>query len=239
MRLFVVAMSLLMVLSFAGEARSQTEAHGGVGVKVGTLGFGFDGAVPVLENANVRIGANFFNFNHDFDTDGITLAAQLKMRSVVAQFDWFPTNGGFHVSPGLMLHNGNRVDALANTPGGTQFTIGGDTFLSNPANPVNGSATVAFKKVAPMLTIGWGNIVPRGDRHWSIPVELGFVYSGSPTASLNLIGSACLPNGTNCRNIATEPILQADVREQETKVNDDISMLKIIPVFSFGFGYRF
>ena len=100
MRLYVCAMSLLMVLSFAGEARSQTEAHGGVGVKVGTLGFGFDGAVPVLDHANAwRIGANFFNFNHDFDTDGITLAAQLKLRSVIAQFDWFPTSGGFHVSP--------------------------------------------------------------------------------------------------------------------------------------------
>lgn len=239
MRLFVSAVSLLMVLVFAGEASSQTDSHAGVGVKAGTLGFGFDGAVPVTERANVRIGANFFNFNHDFDTDGITLAAQLKLRSVVAQFDWFPTAGGFHVSPGLMLHNGNRVDALARTPGGTQFTLGGDTFLSNPANPVNGSATVGFKKVAPVITIGWGNIIPRSDRHWSIPVELGLVYSGAPTASLNLTGSACLSNGTNCRNIATEPVLQADVREQEAKVNDDIKVLKIIPVFSFGFGYRF
>src|SRR5690242_14335003 len=167
MRLFVCAMSLLMVLSFAGEASSQTEAHGGVGVKVGTLGFGFDGAVPVLENANVRIGANFFNFNHDFDTDGITLAAQLKLRSVVAQFDWFPTGGGFHVSPGLMLHNGNRVEANASVPAGRQFTLGNDTLVSNPANPVNGNAKVAFEKVAPAVTIGWGNLAS-SRRRWSI-----------------------------------------------------------------------
>src|SRR5882672_925577 len=236
MRLFVCATSLLMVLAFAGEASSQTESHAGVGVKVGTLGFGFDGAVPVMERANVRVGFNFFNFNHDFDNDGITLAAQLKLRSVMAQFDLFPFGGGFHVSPGLMLHNGNRVEAIARTPAGTQFTLGNDTLLSNPANPVSGTAAVTFKKVAPSITLGWGNIVPRGSRHWSIPVELGVVYSGSPTASLNLAGSACLPNGTNCRNIASEPVLQADVRQQETKVNDDISVLKIIPVFSFGFG---
>jgi hypothetical protein len=70
-------------------------------------------------------------------------------------------------------------------------------------------------------------------------VELGVVLSRAPTATLNLGGGACLPNGTNCRNVATEPVLQADVREQEANLNDDIQMLKMIPVFSFGFGYRF
>jgi len=29
------------------------------------------------------------------------------------------------------------------------------------------------------------------------------------------------------------------VRQQEQNLNDDIEVLKIIPVISFGFGYRF
>jgi hypothetical protein len=33
--------------------------------------------------------------------------------------------------------------------------------------------------------------------------------------------------------------LQADVRQQEANLNDDIEVLKVIPVFSVGFGYRF
>ena len=239
MKLFVTVASVLMLVSFAGEARSQTEMHGGVGVKLGTLGIGFDGAVPVNDRVNVRGGVNFFNFNHDFDNDGITLAAQLKMRSISAQVDFFPFAGGFHVSPGLMLYNGNRVEATAFVPAGTTFDLGNETLLSNPANPVSGSATIGFKKVAPSVTFGWGNIVPRGNRRWSIPVELGVVFSRAPTATFSLGGSACLRNGTNCRSIAADPTLQADVREQETKLNDDLSALKMIPVISFGFGYGF
>ena len=238
MKLFVTFASVLVLVTFASEARSQ-ELHGGVGVKLGTLGIGFDGAVPVSDRVNVRGGVNFFNFNHDFDNDGITLAAQLKMRSVHAQVDFFPSNGSFHVSPGLMLYNGNRVEATAFVPPGTTFDLGGEQLLSSPSSPVSGRATVGFKKVAPSITVGWGNIVPRGNRRWSIPVEIGAVFSSAPTAAYTLAGSACLANGTNCRNIASDPRLQADVLQQQADLNSDLSMLKIIPVISFGFGYGF
>lgn len=237
MRLMVCACAVLMLLTQAGVGHAQTT--GGVDVKIGTLGIGFDGAVGINGKSNVRVGVNFFTYNHDFDNDGITLAAHLKLRSVMAQYDFFPTGGGFHVSPGVMIDNGNRVDADAFVPAGQQFTLGGERLMSNPSNPVNGSAKVDFEKVAPAVTIGWGNIARRGDRRWTIPVELGVVFSRSPKAVLNLGGSACLPNGTNCRNVATEPQLQADVRQQEANLNGDIEILKIIPVISFGFGYRF
>ena len=237
MRLMVCACAVLMLLAQASLGHAQPT--GGMDVKIGTLGIGFDGAVGVNEKSSVRVGVNFFTYNHDFDNDGITLASHLKLRSVMAQYDFFPTGGGFHVSPGLMIYNGNRVDADAFVPAGQQFTLGGERLMSNPSNPVNGTARVGFEKVAPAVTIGWGNIARRGDRRWTIPVELGVVFSRSPTAVLNLGGSACLQNGTNCRNVATEPQLQADVRQQEANLNDDIEVLKIIPVISFGFGYRF
>jgi hypothetical protein len=238
MRVSVVwALAVLMVLLQASAGLSQT--NGGVAVKLGTLGIGFDGAVAATDRSNVRVGVNFFNFNHDFDNDGITLAAHLKLRSVTAQYDWFPTGGGFHVSPGLMIYNGNRVEATAFVPGGQQFTLGNERLLSNPSDPVNGAAKVAFEKVAPEITVGWGNVVPRGDRRWSIPVELGVVFSRAPSAALGLIGSACLTNGTNCRGVAIEPRLLAAQQQEQADLNDDLEALKIIPVISIGFGYRF
>ena len=138
-----------------------------------------------------------------------------------------------------MLYNGNEVDANAFVPGGETFDLGDESLTSNPSNPVSGTAGVSFKKVAPSVRIGWGNIVPRGDRRWSIPFELGVVFSDSPTAVLSLVGSACARNGTNWRNIATDPQLQADVQNEQGQINDDLSVLKVIPVISLGFSVKF
>jgi hypothetical protein len=237
-RFLALALVGLMLGAGSGTAAAQ-ESHAGIAFKLSTLGAGVDLAVPVGEKVNVRGGFSGLSLNHDFDNDGIDLAAQLKLRSVSAHLDWFPFGGGFHLSPGVMLYNGNEVNATARVPGGETFDLGDESLLSNPANPVTGTFNVSFKKVAPSVMLGWGNIVPRGDRRWSIPFELGVVFSSSPTATLNLSGSACARNGTNCRNIATEPQLQADLREEQDQLNDDLSVLKLIPVLSFGFSFKF
>ena len=48
-----------------------------------------------------------------FEDDGITLDATLTLRSASAHLDWFPFGGGFHLSPGVMLYNGNQMNAVA------------------------------------------------------------------------------------------------------------------------------
>lgn len=242
-RFFALLLVCPMLVAGSRIADAQTlsspHSNAGVAVKVSTLGVGFDLAVPVAERLNVRGEVNTFGLSHDFDQDGITLAAKLKLRSVAAFLDWFPFGGGFHVSPGLMIYNGNEVDANATVTGNKSFSLGDDNLISNPANPVTGTATVGFEKVAPALLLGWGNIIPRGDRRWSIPFELGVVYSRAPIATLSLAGSACAPNGTACRNIATEPVLQADVLKEQDQLNSDLKVLKAYPVLSLGFSYKF
>ncbi len=226
-------------------AAQDPGAHSNVGVavKVSTLGAGADVAFPVLERMNVRAGFNAFSFNHDFDNDGITLAATLKMRSFNAYVDWFPFAGGFHVSPGVMLYNGNTVSAVASVPAGRSFDLGDLQLSSSAASPVNGTARITLgKKVAPSILLGWGNIVPHGNRRWSIPVELGIVYSSAPTTTLALDGIACGQSsryGAICQSIATDPILQDEVAKEQAKMNADLSPFKILPVFSLGFSYKF
>ncbi len=240
-RALVIAgsMTLCAVGPVAAQSDLGPHSHVGLAGKVSTLGIGVDAAFPVLDRANVRVGFNAFTLNHDFDNDGITLAASLKLRSVSAYFDWFAFGGGFHISPGVMIYNGNEVAAVATVPPGQKFSLGDENLFSNPANPLNGNARIGFEKVAPSLLIGWGNIVPHGNRRWSIPFELGVVYSRAPTSTLTLAGSACNQNGTNCRNIATDPTLQADVTREQNNINSDLSVLKIIPVLSLGFSYKF
>ena len=61
----------------------------------------------------------------------------------------------------------------------------------------------------------------------------------NPTSTLSFGGSACNQTGTNCRNIATDPKLQADVAKEQVNMNSDLSILKVIPVLSLGFSYKF
>jgi hypothetical protein len=236
-----LAAVVVILASGIGTANAQTSEHShvGIGVKGGSEGLGVDVAVPVAPRVNIRVGASTFSLSHDFDSDGINIAATLKLSGVDAHVDLFPFGGGFHLSPGFTLHNGTKVTGLATVAGGKSFDLGDESLISNPANPVTGNANVSFKSTAPSLLLGWGNLVPRGSRRWSIQVESGILLSKQPTFGLTLGGSACLPNGTNCRNIATDPQLQVDLNKQIAKVNKDLEPLKILPVFSIGFGYKF
>ncbi len=238
-----IVLTATTTLCAVAPAVAQNPAlHSNVGfaAKVSTLGAGADVAFPVFDRANVRAGFSAFSLSHDFDNDGITLAASLQMRSFSAYFDWFAFGGSFHVSPGVMLYNGNKVSAVATVPAGRSFDLGDLRLVSSSANPVNGTATIRLgKKVAPSIVMGWGNIVPHGNRRWSIPVELGIVYSSAPTTTLALGGNACLQNEVVCRSIATEPILQAEVVKERANMNSDLSPFKILPVVSVGFSYKF
>lgn len=239
--LLVFALVVPMLVVSAGRAGAQSPGpRAGVAVKFGVLGAGVDVAVPVGDKVNIRGGFSGFSLSHEFEDDGITLDASLKLRSASAHLDWFPFGGGFHLSPGVMLYNGNEGSATASVPAGRTFTLGNQDYTSDPSSPVTGTAAIAFeRRVAPSLMLGWGNVVPRGGRRWSIPFELGVVFTQAPKAVLSLSGNACDTRGLGCRSIATDAGLQAEVRAQEAEINDNIDILKLIPVFSIGVAFSF
>ena len=240
---------LLIAVVFASAAtcfaqESEPLPRLGVGTKVSTLGIGVEAATGVTQQSNVRGGFNMFSYDHAFSQDGIQYGAQLKLRSVEAHYDWF--FGGFHVSPGVLIHSRNRVDGSADVPGGQSFTLGTNTYVSSASNPVTGSARIDFSKntVSPMLTAGVGNILRRGGRRFNFSFEAGVVFQSSPQAVLNLGGSACM-NGI-CQNVASTPQIQNDIRAEQDKINSGAApydlmhkLLKYYPVVSIGFGYRF
>jgi len=210
-----------------------------VGVRMSLLGAGVEVATPVTYRTNVRVGFNAFSYGRGFTNDGINYNANLSFRSVETHFDWFPFAGGFHLSPGLMIYNGNKVTANASVGAGQQFTLNNVTYYSDAANPVTGTGKVDFNTVAPTFLLGWGNLLPRSHRHFSIPFEVGVVVSGAPKSTLNLTGFACDSTGANCQNVATNSTIQSNVVAQQTKLNNDMSFFKAYPVISVGFGYKF
>jgi hypothetical protein len=211
----------------------------GLGVKISLLGVGVEAAVPVMSHANLRAGFNFFNYDRTLSQDGVTYAGKLNFRSTEAYFDWFPFHGSFHLSPGLLVYNGNKITANSNVAGNQTFTFNDTDYISDPNNPLNGNAKLDFKRVAPAFVFGWGNLVPRSHKHWSVPVEFGVIYQSQPRLGLNFSGNACDSSGVNCQPVTSDPSFQSNLQAEQDKLNHDIAPFKFYPVISVGFGYKF
>ena len=211
----------------------------GVAIKASLLGAGVEAATPLTRRSNLRAGFNMFSYDRGFNKDGVAYTGQLRFSSAEAHYDWFPFGGSFHLSPGVLIYNGNQIKANASVPGGQTFTLNSATYTSDPANPIAGAGKVDFNKAGPMFTVGFGNLLPRSHRHFSIPFEIGAIYTGSPKAVLALSGGACDANGANCQTIDSDPTFQANVQEERDKINKDMSAFKFYPVISVGFGVNF
>ena len=215
----------------------------GAGVDASTLGIGVQVAAEVLPRANVRVGFNFFNYAGSLTSDGISYTGNLNLRSANANFDYFLVRS-FHVSPGLLVYDGNHAADGASVPGGKSFILGSTTYESSAFSPIAANASLRLTKVAPELLFGMGNLVSRARarRRWSIEVEAGVAYQGTPKVALELTGFACNPPssaGPSCVNAATDPSVQSNIQLQAAKLSRQAAIFKFYPVISIGIGFSF
>ncbi len=209
----------------------------GVSVKASLLGIGAEVATRVSHHTNARVGFNILGYSRGFNKDGVDYNGHLSFRTVEAHFDIFPWARSFHVGPGVLAYIGNPVTANALVPGNQSFSLGDQTYYSDPNAPVTASGRVNFNQVSPVATFGWGNLV-RESKRFSIPVEFGVAFQGSPKSTLNLTGNVCTSSGTNCTSTANSTV-QSNILAEQTKINKSMSAFKVYPIISVGFGYKF
>ena len=208
-----------------------------MGFTASTLGSGVELATPLARKLNLRFGGTYVNVQVPFTVDGVNYNMALKLASGQGMLDWFPKGGGFHVSAGA-LYLTNAVGASAAVGPGQQFQLGGTSYINSVDDPVGGTASLRFqRKVAPMMLLGFGNLLPRSGRHISVPLEFGGAYLAPPIAGLQLAGTACTNQG--CFNAATDPTAQASLAREEDKLNRDLRYLQVYPIVSLGFAFRF
>jgi hypothetical protein len=218
---------------------ADQDAHKvGIGFVFGTLGLGGQGAVGLNWKLDIRGELNFFRISRSTVRNGITYDASIHLGNVGVLLDWFPWANGFHLSPGLLVYNGNEITGGASVKGGLPFTLNGTVYFASTTNPVTGSATIGLNKVAPEILLGWGTLLP-SNHHWSVIFDAGVLFWGSPNVTMNLTGDVCSFGQTNCRSISSDPTVQANIKAQEQKYTNDASSYKVFPVIQFGVGYRF
>jgi hypothetical protein len=213
---------------------------------VSSSGVNVQTAVIVSQHLNIRGFGNTFKYTvkniaaNDFNATG-----KINLVSAGVALDYFPwARHGFRVSPGIQFHNENGVDATLTAAGGTSFTLNDVTYYASKTNPVTGAASLNLhkNKIDPMMTIGWGNMIPRNGGHWSFPIELGVLYTGDPQLGMQLVsGQVCSdPAGTlNCQNAVGNQSIKDNLAAEVAKDQKDLEPLRIYPVLSFGVGYSF
>ncbi len=212
-------------------------SHLAFGVSASTLGGSAQLATPLGNRFNLRVGGNFLQFQYPFTKDGVQYTPQIKLESGQGTLDWFPGNGEFHVSAGALYFR-NGFSGLAAVQPGQVYTLGGTKYINSIDDPVSGTASLKYdRKVAPMLLLGWGNLIPRTGRHLTFPIEVGIAYMGAPTSTLQLNGTSCTTDG--CFNNATDPSTLSNIKQEQNEINNDLRYTKFYPVLSVGFGYRF
>jgi len=240
---FLVGVVILLFIGATGFPAFCSSSPGdipiGVGLRFSTLGLGMEAATPVTERSNIRVGFSAMNYHDTTDQDGVTYDGQLRMRAFEAHFDWFLFGGSFHISPGFQVNSGKPLTADASVPAGQTFSLGDSTYESDPADPVSGTGELNLNTVSPTLMMGWGNLVPRSDSHFTGYFEFGVAYQGSPSVKLKLAGSACDSGGINCRSVSSDPTIQSNLKSQEDKLNNNLSWFRFYPLIAVGIGYKF
>lgn len=213
----------------------------GIALSAGTLGAGIQAATAVTRKSNVRFGFNYFSYSGSTtrSSDNITFDGKLKLESAELLFDQYIASG-LHVSGGMMVYDGNQGNASASVPAGQTMTLNGVVYYSPASNPVTGTGSIAARKYAPEILIGFGNLLPRSSRHFSANFEVGVAFQGSPNATLNLTGSACV-NGpvTGCSPISSNSSIQANILGEQNKINNALAPFRYYPVLRLNFGYKF
>jgi hypothetical protein len=212
------------------------ELHGGL------RGAGFDVATPLAKKFNLRAGADFLSVGMFFQEEGADVDADLRMRSGHAALDWFPFGGRFHLSPQVVFANDTQIQATALIPSGSTVTLNGEDYVSSASDPLHGTGSVDFRKVAPGFSLGFGNIVPRNKSHWSIPFEAGFYYVGQPRLKVAFSGSACdptVPAAIGCQSVNTDADFQRDLAAFVKRNNNNLKYASFLPILSIGVGYKF
>lgn len=218
----LLAVSVVGMTSLAVQA-----ADLGLSVSAGTTGLGAHVIVPLQKQLDARVGASILNYSYDGSTSSVDYDFKLKLKTIDALLDWYPSTGGFRVTGGI-VYNGNKITANGRPSASGSYTLNGNTYTAANAGSLNGQ--IDFRNFAPYLGIGWGNAAAdKGG--FGFNADLGVLFQGAPRTSL--VNNGCTAPAPICAQLAT------DVAAENQRLNDEVKDFKAYPVLRVGVNYRF
>ena len=212
--------ALFMTLS----ALTSTYASAGTAVGVGgsTLGYQVAVSQSVSENVNLKLTYQTASQSFDGETDGVNYDYDFDFESMGILIDWHVFGGGFRLTAGGLI-NDNEIHAQSDVSGLT-LEVGDTVFTSAEVGRLEGD--ISFDSFAPYLGLGWGRSIADG---FSFVFDLGVVFQGEPTVSLESVGGS----------LSSNPLLLDEVEREEQELQEDANDFDVYPVISLGLFYNF
>ena len=211
----------IVLIAALAVAAGTAQAEEGVGLRVGTLGYGGDFGWHIAPGLNARLGYSTYSHNTSVTNTNVHYDGKLKLSNAPLLFDFSPL-GPFHFTAGI-IGNANKIDVTGTPASNNTFTINGTTYTASQVGSLSGRLKLG-NSVAPYLGIGWGNVAGAGVNFYA---DLGVAYMGSPKASL----SANCGSGLSAAQCAQ---LQSDVEAEQRALEDKVKKYKYYPVLGIG-----
>jgi len=215
----------------AAPAQAVPTPNASVAARISTLGLGLEGSYLVTPNVAARLGYNTYSYSHSASSQGLDYDGKLKLNSVSALADLYPSmHGGFHLTAGFLINN-NKLTAHGkpSSSGATQtFTLNGNSYNTSDVGTLDGNVT--FSKFSPYLGLGFGK-PSEGGSALRFLFDVGVVFQGKPSLSLTRSGGTSDP--------ALSSLINADLNAQRDKTQSDVNKFQYYPVISFGLAYHF
>lgn len=206
---------------------------------VSSLGVGEHVSTNVSPNLDVRLFENFFPVNHGFSRDEFNFGVHIRFADAGLAADYYPFHRPFHISPGFLFYNRNRVNVSVRAQPNADFTINNIDWYSDNADPVYGTGRLDAGGSGFMVTAGYGRITSHSEKHWTFPFQAGVAFINKPKVSFNMYGEICDSSGTNCQAAATYPGFANALAAQVVTWNNDFAPYHIFPIVEGGVAYTF
>jgi hypothetical protein len=227
----IARIAVLLCLPGTATAAAADENNASVGsydndmawsVKAGTLGIVVDTTRYVSDRVNYRIwlsqSVNALNdVGRGPQPPYATYSYDYMWQTLGALLDWHPLGGPFRMSAGLLLNNNNTYIEADISDG--YYFIGRHTYPATGVSQPQGK--LSYRHFAAYIGVGWGNAQAR-NRKWTFAGDVGLLYQGKPSVTLNATGNA--------------PGLQDDLAIERADIRSTRGFWW--PVLSFGIGYK-
>ena len=197
-------------------------------LKVGTLGVGVDLVVPYSADISFRLNANGFSYNDNRTIDQIDYDSTLSLKSLGVLVDYYPQQSGFRLSGGLYI-NGNRLEGSATPTASQTLQIGNDTYTANEIGRLD-TAIEPSQTISPYIGLGWES--KKGIKEWSVSLDLGVIYQGSPDVKAEATINPSVPDA-----IRTQ--IESNIEIERQNIANEVKDYQWYPVIMIGFTYTF